>query len=180
MLTIALAPALQDSRTIAIKMCGVMLASLSSGGGELSFLGLTHYYGHFALAAWGSGTGGAGLIGAGAYALATNTLHITPRTSLLFFSFLPLIMLASFYFVLPLGPLKAGSSKSHDYEVIDSDDQANEDRDVETEREYDGLISSSVHSASRRSFSPAKKDSVVVALKSFKANLKRARGLFFP
>jgi battenin len=91
MLIIALTPALQDSRTIAIKMCGVMLASLSSGGGELSFLGLTHYYGHFALASWGSGTGGAGLIGAGAYALATNTLHITPRTSLLVFSFLPLI-----------------------------------------------------------------------------------------
>ena len=58
MLVIALTPQLHDSKTIAIKMCGVMLASLSSGGGELSFLGLTHYYGHFALASWGSGTGG--------------------------------------------------------------------------------------------------------------------------
>lgn len=180
MLIIALTPALHDSRTIAIKMCGVMLASLSSGGGELSFLGLTHYYGHFALAAWGSGTGGAGLVGAGAYALATNTLHITPRTSLLFFSFLPLIMLASFYFVLPLGPLKAGPSRSHDYEAIDSNDQDNEDRDLENDREHDGLLSSSTHSASGRSFSSAKEDSIVVALKSFKANLKRAQGLFFP
>jgi battenin len=180
MLIIALTPALQDSRTIAIKMCGVMLASLSSGGGELSFLGLTHYYGHFALAAWGSGTGGAGLIGAGAYALATNTLHITPRTSLLFFSFLPLIMLASFYLVLPLGPLKAGSSKRHDYETIDSDVQQDEEDVPENGREHDGLLSSSMHSASGRSFSSAKEDSVVVALKSFKANLKRARGLFFP
>lgn len=58
MLVIALTPQLQDAKTITIKMCGVMLASLSSGGGELSFLGLTHYYGHFALASWGSGTGG--------------------------------------------------------------------------------------------------------------------------
>lgn len=58
MLVIALTPQLQDTSTIAVKMCGVMLASLSSGGGELSFLGLTHYYGHFALASWGSGTGG--------------------------------------------------------------------------------------------------------------------------
>jgi battenin len=180
MLIIALTPALQDSRTIAIKMCGVMLASMSSGGGELSFLGLTHYYGHFALASWGSGTGGAGLIGAGAYALATNTLHITPRTSLLFFSFLPLIMLASFYFVLPLGPLIAGSSKRHDYEAIDSDDQQDEEDAPESMEEHDGMLSSSMHSASRRSFPPAKEDRVVVALKSFQANLRRARGLFFP
>lgn len=180
MLIIALTPALQDSRTIAIKMCGVMLASLSSGGGELSFLGLTHYYGHFALAAWGSGTGGAGLIGAGAYALATNTLHITPRTSLLFFSFLPVIMLASFYIVLPLEPLKAGSNKSHEYEAIDSDDHQDTDESVEDRREHDGLLSSSTHSVSGRSFSPVKEDGITGALKGFKANLNRARGLFFP
>lgn len=180
MLIIALTPALQDSRTIAIKMCGVMLASLSSGGGELSFLGLTHYYGHFALAAWGSGTGGAGLIGAGAYALATNTLHISPRTSLLFFSFLPVIMLVSFYIVLPLGPLKAGSKKSHEYESIDSDDQPDNDDTLERDREHEGLLSSSTHPASGRSFSAAKEDGLTGALKSFTANLNRARGLFFP
>jgi battenin len=165
------------SRTIAIKMCGVMLASLSSGGGELSFLGLTHYYGHFALAAWGSGTGGAGLVGAGAYALATNTLRISPRTSLLFFSFLPVIMLFSFYVVLPLGPLKAGSKKSHGYEAIDSDDQAEEDVVVEHSREHEGLLSSSNHSVS---ISAAKEDGLTGALESFTANLNRARGLLFP
>lgn len=180
MLIIALTPPLQDSRSIAIKMCGVMLASLSSGGGELSFLGLTHYYGHFALAAWGSGTGGAGLVGAGAYALATNTLHVSPRTSLLTFSFLPLIMLASFYIVLPLGPLKAASNKSHEYEAIDSDDQQDEEEVMEFERERDGLLSSSIHSTSRQSFVSAKQSVVAGALHSFKANLNRARGLFFP
>ncbi|KAJ4318617.1 battenin CLN3 protein [Neodidymelliopsis sp. IMI 364377] len=180
MLIIALTPPLQDSRTIAIKMCGVMLASLSSGGGELSFLGLTHYYGHFALAAWGSGTGGAGLVGAGAYAIATNTLHITPRTSLLFFSFLPLIMLASFYLVLPLGPLKAGSSPRHDYEAINGGDQQEEDQALGHDREQDGLLSSSVHSASGRSFSSANPKGMSGAWSSFRANLNRARGLFFP
>ena len=180
MLIIALTPALQDSRTIAIKMCGVMLASLSSGGGELSFLGLTHYYGHFALAAWGSGTGGAGLVGAGAYALATNTRRISPRTSLLFFSFLPVIMLFSFYVVLPLGPLKAGSKKSHEYEAIDSDDQADEDGVVDHSREHEGLLSPSNHSVSGRSISAAKGDGLTGALNSFTANLNRARGLFFP
>ncbi|KAH4183071.1 arginine/lysine transporter BTN [Parastagonospora nodorum] len=169
MFVIALTPPLQDSRTIAIKMCGVMLASLSSGGGELSFLSLTHYYGHFALAAWGSGTGGAGLIGAGAYALATNTLHIDPRTSLLVFAFLPLIMVFSFFVVLPLGPLRAGVAKNGGYEAIDNAEDDNDE--TEQEEEQNGLLSSSTHSSA----APAK-----AALHSFKANLLRARSLFFP
>ena len=45
MLLIALTPGYTDGGTIATKMAGVILASLSSGGGELSFLGLIHYYG---------------------------------------------------------------------------------------------------------------------------------------
>jgi battenin len=179
MLIIALTPPLQDSGTIAIKMCGVMLASLSSGGGELSFLGLTHYYGHFALASWGSGTGGAGLIGAGAYAIATNTLGVTPRTSLLVFSFLPLIMVFSFFIVLPLGPLRAGTKKSHGYEAIDSEGHEEEgDDEVGRSTEHDDLLSSSMHSALGRSFTSTR--TKAGTLSSFRANLNRARGLFFP
>ncbi|KAJ4369176.1 battenin CLN3 protein [Neocucurbitaria cava] len=171
MLIIALTPQLQDSRTIAIKMCGVMLASLSSGGGELSFLGLTHYYGHFALAAWGSGTGGAGLIGAGAYAIATNTLQISPRTSLLAFSFLPLIMVFSFFVILPLGPLRAGAERHGEYEPVGSGERDEEvDEETSHEREHEGLLSSSSTSGK----------SVTGAMNSFRANLHRARGLFFP
>ncbi|KAF2850956.1 batten's disease protein Cln3 [Plenodomus tracheiphilus IPT5] len=180
MLIIALTPPLQDSTTIAIKMCGVMLASLSSGGGELSFLGLTHYYGHFALASWGSGTGGAGLIGAGAYAIATNTLRITPRTSLLFFSFLPLIMVVSFFLILPLGPLRAGTVKNGGYEAIDGDVHGDEDDNiVDPEAEQNGLLSTSVHSASGRSFVAISK-TTDGALSGFRHNLHRAKGLFLP
>jgi battenin len=179
MLTIALTPPLHDSTTIAIKMCGVMLASLSSGGGELSFLGLTHYYGHFALASWGSGTGGAGLIGAGAYAIATNTLAITPRTSLLVFSFLPLIMVLTFFVILPFGPLRAGSQKYGGYEAIDNEGDEDED-EVGQAQEQDDLLSSSMHSASARSFSSVRNKSANGTLSSFRANLNRARGLFFP
>ncbi|KAF2829849.1 batten's disease protein Cln3 [Ophiobolus disseminans] len=168
MFIIALTPPLQDSRTITIKMCGVMLASLSSGGGELSFLSLTHYYDRFALAAWGSGTGGAGLIGAGAYAVATNSLHINPRTSLLVFAFLPLIMVFSFFVILPLGPLRAGHAKHGGYEAIENE-EGEEENDTSNDREHDNLLSSSVHSL------PAKS-----ALSSFRANLTRARSLFFP
>jgi battenin len=76
--------------------------------------------------------------------------------------------------------LKHESTKSHDYEAIDSDDQHNEDETLENEREHDRLLSSSVHSACGRSFPTVQEDGIVSALKGFKANLNRARGLFFP
>jgi battenin len=177
MLIIALTPPLQDSRTVAIKMCGVMLASLSSGGGELSFLGLTHFYGQFSLAAWGSGTGGAGLIGAGAYAIATNTLHINPRTSLLVFAFLPLVMIFSFFVILPQEPLRAGVPKHAGYEAIATEGE--ESADV-LDREQDELLASSIHSVPSRNTSAVQSKGTSGAWHSFKANLHRARGLFFP
>ncbi|KAF2741006.1 batten's disease protein Cln3 [Polyplosphaeria fusca] len=187
MLIIALTPPEQDSRSIGIKMFGVILASLSSGGGELSFLSLTHYYGHFALAAWGSGTGGAGLIGAGAYSVATTGLGITPRTSLLAFSFLPIIMLVSFFAILPLGPLKNSSGKHNGYEAIQDQEQHDpEDRlldrsdPIESREELDGLLSSSMHSTSARSSNYSSSTPLAAAWRSFKANLRRSRGLFFP
>lgn len=177
MFIIALTPPQQDSTSIAIKMCGVMIASLSSGGGELSFLGLTHYYGPFALAAWGSGTGGAGLIGAGAYAIATNTLQIEPRTSLLVFAFLPLIMVLSFFVILPLGPLRTSTAMRGGYQAVGSEEPEDE---TTPGREQDGLLSTSLPTAPVRSEShpPAKGGSA--SPNSFKANLIRARGLFFP
>ena len=96
MLLVGYSSAARDTSGITIKMAGIVLASLSSGGGELSFLGLTHYYGSVSLAAWGSGTGGAGLIGAGAYALLTTTFGLSVRGTLLASALLPLIMMFSF------------------------------------------------------------------------------------
>ncbi|KAF2205650.1 batten's disease protein Cln3 [Delitschia confertaspora ATCC 74209] len=172
MLLVALTPEYPDaSRTIGIKMAGVVLASLSSGGGELSFLGLTHYYGHFALAAWGSGTGGAGLVGAGAYVLATTVLGLSVKTSLLAFSFLPLIMFLSFFMVLPRGPLRALATHGGYERIEDYPDH---------QEENDGLLSTSFHSTSGRSFSPSRKGQIERAYQGFKANLHRSRGLFFP
>jgi battenin len=180
MLIIALTPPLHDSRSIGIKMFGVILASLSSGAGELSFLGLTHYYGHFALAAWGSGTGGAGLIGAGAYAIATTTLRISVRTSLMVFSLLPVIMIISFFLILPRGPL-AAPVKLAEYEVVQDLDQQEQDGAADgslspTFAESQVLLSSSMHSS--RSFASVSRANR--AWMSFKANLRRSRGLFFP
>ncbi|KAH7122309.1 batten's disease protein Cln3 [Dendryphion nanum] len=186
MFIIALTPPSQDTQTIAVKLCGVMLASLSSGGGELSFLGLTHYYGHFALASWGSGTGGAGLIGAGAYAIATTTLDISARTSLLAFAFLPVVMLLGFFVVLPRAPLH-NSGKHIEYEAIrdneflEAETNLGDDGEAQEEHEeHEGLLSSSMHSASGRNSKVEPAKSLNQAWTNFKANLGRSKALFFP
>jgi battenin len=184
MLIIALTPESQDDGIVGAKMTGVVLASLSSGAGELSFLGLTHFYGQFALASWGSGTGGAGLIGAGAYALATNAMGLSSRTSLLVFSFLPVIMLISFFVVLPLGPMKRGRSKQTEYRPIDQSEEeeterTNDESTIEENAEAEALLSSSMQSSGSRSFSSLPRQSNS-AWEGFKMNLSRARGLVIP
>ncbi|OAA56158.1 golgi integral membrane protein [Niveomyces insectorum RCEF 264] len=107
MLLVATAPA---DAAVSVKLLGVVLASLSSGGGELSFLGLTHYYGSLSLAAWGSGTGAAGLVGAGLYVLLTDALGFSVQASLLASAVLPVIMLVTFFGLLPRGPLRRGTA----------------------------------------------------------------------
>jgi battenin len=169
MLIIALSPSYADSPAISQKLAGVILASFSSGFGELSFLGLTHFYGPFSLAAWGSGTGGAGLIGAGAYALATTSLGFTVRTTLLASACLPAIMVISFFVILPRGPIKsAGPTLSVQSSAAD------EDFDHSYE-EGEGLLAAE---DSSKAMSNARKD--VSAWENFLANLKRSRSLFFP
>jgi battenin len=163
MLLIALTPSYTDGGTISTKMAGVILASLSSGGGELSFLGLVHYYGPFSLAAWGSGTGGAGLIGAGAYALATTTLGFSVRATIFASAFLPVVMLISFFLVLPRGPLNASTPKALADPVIDDDLE---------EEQREGLLSDR-SSVSIRSGKESDWE-------RFVANLRRSRSLFFP
>lgn len=103
---VAITSQAEGAENIGTKLTGIILASLSSGGGELSFLALTHYYGQLSLASWGSGTGGAGLVGASAYVIATTTFGLSVPTSMLLFSFLPAVMLLAFFIVLPRGPLK--------------------------------------------------------------------------
>lgn len=115
-----------SSLSIVVKLAGVVLASLSSGGGESSFLSLTHYYGHFSLASWSSGTGAAGLVGAGLYVVATTGLGWSVRGSLLACATLPLIMLAAFFVVLPLEPLRQGKDESGYKSVAAEDEEAEE------------------------------------------------------
>lgn len=179
MLLIALTPSsvagghVPNKGEILVKMAGVVLASLSSGGGELSFLGLTHYYGSFSLAAWGSGTGGAGLIGAGAYVLATSTIGLSVRTSLLAFSFLPIIMLLSFFAILPKEHMKRMQKKGSYQNIPDLDEEETTDGE-DSER----LLSQRLND-DRLSGQPMRQR-LSDPWQAFKSKIARARGLFFP
>jgi len=136
MLAVALSPATTDGASVSAKVAGIILANISSGAGEVNFLSLTHFYGTFSLAAWGSGTGGAGLIGAGAYALATNELAISPRTALLTSALLPILMLLAFFALLPREPLLKASRGGQEVRRLSAD---GDDNDQGT-REITGLL----------------------------------------
>ena len=178
MLLIALTPPYTDGGTITTKMAGVVLASISSGGGELSFISLTHFYGPFSLASWGSGTGGAGLIGAGAYALATTTLGLSSKNTIIASAFLPLIMLVSFFVILPRKPISRQvptlSNRSEPSHTPGAEDD--ETSDSREPQEEEGLLSQSPKSTGSKRFRVRKSQSWAA---SFLQNLRRSRSLFF-
>ncbi|KAL9473320.1 hypothetical protein ACSS6W_007700 [Trichoderma asperelloides] len=176
MLMIALTP---PSKSVPVKMVGVVLASLSSGGGELSFLGLSHYYGHASLAGWGSGTGAAGLVGAGLYVLLTDWWGFTVQQSLLFSACLPAIMFISFFFVLPLEPLRQGSTLK-EYDAIPGgeveDEVDGEQREQELAASTSALLAPEPSVLSvNTTYAMNKGDG-----KSLKNNLRRAKSLVIP
>ncbi|CCF55608.1 hypothetical protein KAFR_0A01700 [Kazachstania africana CBS 2517] len=80
---------LVSTKSIGVCLSGVVLASVSSGFGEITFLQLTNNYGLTALSGWSSGTGGAGLFGSGVYMFLTSILHIPVNVALLLFAILP-------------------------------------------------------------------------------------------
>ena len=171
MLLVALTPA---ERSVSTKMLGVILASLSSGGGELSFLGLTHYYGQMSLAGWGSGTGAAGLVGAGLYVLMTDWLGFSVRTTLLFSACLPSVMLVSFFGVLPRGPLHAAAG-SKGYENVPEQDLEDEDIEGMSRSAASSALLADGPSSTATAYSTHPHES-----SSFGAKLRRARSLMIP
>jgi len=186
MFLIALTPDYKSGGSIPLKLFGVCLASLSSGAGELSFLGLTHYYGHFSLAAWGSGTGGAGLIGAGLYVLLTSIIGLSVRSSLLSCAFLPFIMLIAFFAVLPQGPLRRAQTTGKDYTPIprvsiDDDEISNLPTDTAAQSllsPSSGVAAEAYSSHSPRSSSPATRRPI--SQQTVWMKLNRAKSLFIP
>lgn len=183
MLVVAMSPSYTDGGTISSKLAGIVLASLSAGGGELSFVGLTHFYGPFSLAAWGSGTGAAGLVGAGAYALATSTMGVSVRATLLASAILPAIMALSFFVVLPRAALQTQNSTGDGYvaaargDELDDDELNDESHEIERGEE-EGLLGVSDHSAD--AYKPVHINESSSWWARFRANLRRLKGLFFP
>ncbi|CAK7199923.1 battenin CLN3 protein [Sporothrix eucalyptigena] len=204
MLLVATTPA---SASVTVKLTGVVLASLSSGGGELSFLGLTHYYGPLSLAAWGSGTGAAGLVGAGLYVLLTDWLGFSVRASLLSSAVLPIVMLVSFFVLLPRGPMKhtgflgalPKEQQPHRYSPVHGQNGENEEADdAESDMEDDhdqfaaaggSVVAASAYASDIRGDDHDEETSLAgpyhhhhhsSSSATFQANLRRARALFFP
>lgn len=127
MFIVAMSPSYVDGGTISSKVAGIVLASLSAGGGELSFMALTHFYGPLSLASWSSGTGAAGLVGAGAYALMTSTMGLSVRTTLLTSVSLPILMIVGFFAVLPKSPLHGPEPAHGGYTAVERGEVAEED-----------------------------------------------------
>lgn len=114
---------------IPMKLVGIIIASLSSGLGELSFLQMTHFYGELSISAFSSGTGGAGLVGSFLYLMLTTWFKLSVTATLLFFSVVPVTFWLAFYCILPpasttgahLTSLK-GSSTMEYQQLENSDD----------------------------------------------------------
>ena len=183
MLMVAVTSNAEGPESIGVKLFGIILASLSSGGGELSFLALTHYYGHFSLAAWGSGTGGAGLVGASAYVFATTTFGLSVPTSMLVFSFLPIVMLVAFFVILPREPLRM--SKAAAYSRLDGEalDESLVNVDSNTEEpltESRTSLLNSLHSVDSLASDAYSKNFYTRTWQSSVTKLKRTRSLIIP
>jgi len=125
-ITVALTPSISSGGSVAGKLVGIVFGSLSCGVGEATFLAMTHFYGQSSLAAWGSGTGGAGLVGAGLYFLFTSVVGLTVKTSLLESSFLPIIMLISFFIILPHEPMHSKTGNSG-YRNVPQDERSDDE-----------------------------------------------------
>jgi len=78
---------------------GVILASLASGLGEITFLGYMSKFEANAISAWSSGTGAAGFFGALSY-FALIYIGLTSKQTILVMLIMPFVMLISFFFII--------------------------------------------------------------------------------
>ncbi|XP_006896620.1 PREDICTED: battenin isoform X2 [Elephantulus edwardii] len=94
------------AQSVRTSLIGVVLASISSGLGEITFLAVTSFYPRGVISWWSSGTGGAGLLGALSY-LGLTQAGLSPQHTLLSMLGVPVVLLAS-YFLLLTSPAPPG------------------------------------------------------------------------
>lgn len=106
------------SDALFLKLSGIILASLSSGMGETTFLQLTHYYDKWALAGFSSGTGAAGLAGSFVFLVLTVWIGLSTTDALVMFSVIPFLFAVVYGGVLPS---PAEKYKFQSYQPIEED-----------------------------------------------------------
>ncbi|KAI9629622.1 hypothetical protein KEM48_012685 [Puccinia striiformis f. sp. tritici PST-130] len=113
--------------SVPLRLFGISLASLSSGLGEMTFLQLTTRYPSQSGVSWfASGTGAAGVVGAGLWWLLR---HLGVQIGLGLSSILPICLSFTYFFLLP-SPSQVPDLKDEDqgergeYEVVSQTDQS--------------------------------------------------------
>ncbi|KAI1290070.1 Battenin [Halotydeus destructor] len=86
------------STSVLMSFTGIVCASISSGLGEVTFLSYMSKFDRSTISGWSSGTGAAGLVGAGAYAMCT--FYLSPRTTLLLMLVIPVILSSTYWFLI--------------------------------------------------------------------------------
>ncbi|KAG0223188.1 battenin CLN3 protein [Mortierella sp. GBA43] len=97
--------------SISVRLLGVMMASLSSGLGELTFLMLSSFYRLQMVSAWASGTGGAGLLGSLLFLALTSWVGLSIPSTLGIIALFPVLMLVAYFVILSDPPSQ--SSRYH-------------------------------------------------------------------
>ncbi|SGY69905.1 BQ5605_C004g03077 [Microbotryum silenes-dioicae] len=132
------------SSTLFLRLFGIAIASFSSGLGEMTYLQLTTLYGSlripasidlrgFAVGWFSSGTGAAGLVGAGLWWVLRG---LGVKVGLLICSFLPLCMALTFYFLLPrVETFASAPFDAYTFVVDEDEDDSDQEHDVEGEGE---------------------------------------------
>uniref|UniRef100_A0A2K5E7Y2 Battenin n=1 Tax=Aotus nancymaae TaxID=37293 RepID=A0A2K5E7Y2_AOTNA len=100
------------SHSVGTSLCGVVLASISSGLGEVTFLSLTAFYPRAVISWWSSGTGGAGLLGALSY-LGLTQAGLSPQHTLLSMLGIPAVLLPDVVARPPGGRRRANKRVCH-------------------------------------------------------------------
>ncbi|KAF9922634.1 battenin CLN3 protein [Linnemannia zychae] len=108
------------ANSITIRLLGIMMASLSSGLGELTFLMLSSFYRLQMVSAWSSGTGGAGLLGAFLFLALTSWIGLSIPWTLAVVSTFPIMMLIAYFFILTNPPNPSSRHQAAGYRPISS------------------------------------------------------------
>lgn len=108
---------------------GVICASISSGLGEVTFLAYAAAFEKGVVSFWSSGTGMAGLAGAGLYTLITSLVSV--ETCLLIMLIVPLIEASTFCFLISRPQVSSSRQSLLGVPRGDSPDQLTDERDVQ-------------------------------------------------